>query len=584
MGLNFFAITETWLGSDEATKREIKTLAEVERISILTRNRNGRGGGVALAFDMTRAQFSIIKLPRNTFEVMCTRGKIEGIEREFIVFVIYLPPKMTAANLACFNEFLADSIEYVLQKYNEPYVVLTGDMNRKDVSPAVVDFPDIKLKPTAATRGQKCLDLTFTNFCDRILGAHVAPPLESNDGSSSSDHRVVFFETCLYKKPPISKSTFTFRPYTTRGEEMFGNLLLSTDWTFLEASEDPAEDLCTRLEVFTSLAFPEKTRTKTNRDKPWVTEIVRKISRRKRREYKRHRRSSRWKKLDDEMNSLVLEGKTSFFERIKTKVQRSSNTREYFKAVSALVNDNQKENERWKINELYPDMVDSEIAEVVATYFNRISMEYSPLERNQTEPDCSTICPSVHQISTRLRTFKKPRSQVRGDIPPKLVTKYHEVLALPLVTIFRRSFEQASWPSLWKTETVTIIPKCSRPTDLSQLRNLSCTPLFSKVMESFILEKLKEEVTLDLSQFGGIKGSSVDHFLIETWDKILRSLEDGRAAATLASIDFQKAFNRMSHQECLKAAEKMGASVPVRGMVKAFLTGRNMRVKINQVK
>ena len=64
-----------------------------------------------------------------------------------------------------------------------------------------------------------------------------------------------------------------------------------------------------------------------------------------------------------------------------------------------------------------------------------------------------------HEISTRLKTFKKPKSQVVGDIHPELVTKFHDMLAVPLAYVFNLSLATRAWPDLWKAETVSIIPK-----------------------------------------------------------------------------------------------------------------------------
>ena len=143
--------------------------------------------------------------------------------------------------------------------------------------------------------------------------------------------------------------------------------------------------------------------------------------------------------------------------------------------------------------------------------------------------------------------MKKPRSRVDGDIFRELVGKYCDVLVVPLHHVFLACYRNGSWPGLWKRETVTVISKCPRPSSLGELRNLSRTPLFSKLMESFILQDLKKEIKLHPRQFGGIKGAGVDHFLIKTWIEILCSLEEGRAAVTLASIDFEKAFNWVCH-------------------------------------
>ena len=72
----------------------------------------------------------------------------------------------------------------------------------------------------------------------------------------------------------------------------------------------------------------------------------------------------------------------------------------------------------------------------------------------------------------------------------------------------------------------------------------------------------------------------MNHFLIETWNEILTSLEDPNAAASLMSIDFEKAFNRMSHHQCLNALKKFNAKEHSIDLVHAFLFGRTMQVKI----
>ena len=132
--------------------------------------------------------------------------------------------------------------------------------------------------------------------------------------------------------------------------------------------------------------------------------------------------------------------------------------------------------------------------------------------------------------------MRKPKSTVEGDIDPRLVTRYSDLLAIPLHFLYCQIYGHLEWPELWSTETVHLIPKVPAPENLSQLRNLSCTPLFSKALESFILEDLKGKVSLSRNQFGGIKGTGVTHFLVETWNEILSALEDPRAAASLLSL------------------------------------------------
>ena len=148
--------------------------------------------------------------------------------------------------------------------------------------------------------------------------------------------------------------------------------------------------------------------------------------------------------------------------------------------------------------------------------------------------------------------------------------------------IYTQVYETLEWPKLWASETVHLIPKNSAPDSLKQLRNLSCTPLFSKVLESFILKSLKESTKLSSRQFGGQKGSGVNHFLVETWNSILSSLEDSRASVQLMSIDFEKAFNRMDHNTCLSALKKLNASDADIELVACFLRDRTMSVKVGK--
>ena len=171
---------------------------------------------------------------------------------------------------------------------------------------------------------------------------------------------------------------------------------------------------------------------------------------------------------------------------------------------------------------------------------------------------------------------------VRGDIFPDLVTKYADFLAIPLTAIYNDISRTQLWPSVWKEESVTIIPKTRSPTEIGQLRNISCTMLASKVYESFVLNWSLEQVKLKNNQFGGAKGCGAPHLLITVWQNILQDLEDCRAGTLLAAIDYAKAFNRMEYQERLKSIARHGASSEIIKLIATFLSGRNMSVRVGQ--
>ena len=68
--------------------------------------------------------------------------------------------------------------------------------------------------------------------------------------------------------------------------------------------------------------------------------------------------------------------------------------------------------------------------------------------------------------------------------------------------------------------------------------------------------------------------------MINVWQKILTNLEDRRAGVVLTSIDYAKAFNRLSFQHCLGAFAKQGASTPIIQLLASFLSDRNMTVRV----
>ena len=93
------------------------------------------------------------------------------------------------------------------------------------------------------------------------------------------------------------------------------------------------------------------------------------------------------------------------------------------------------------------------------------------------------------------------------------------------------------------------------------------------------MEDLRREIPADPTQYGGLKGCSVDHLLADLLDEVLAPLDEGNPSV-ITSIDFEKAFNRLDHGKCLDQLRSLGASSSSVGLVRSFLTNRQMRVKL----
>ena len=82
---------------------------------------------------------------------------------------------------------------------------------------------------------------------------------------------------------------------------------------------------------------------------------------------------------------------------------------------------------------------------------------------------------------------------------------------------------------------------------------------------------LRDQIDPDPVQYGGVKGSGVEQLLAEIWERILGGLEVGDTAVSLMGLDYEKAFNRMSHDECLAQLSRLGASADLTAVVFSFL-------------
>ena len=151
-----------------------------------------------------------------------------------------------------------------------------------------------------------------------------------------------------------------------------------------------------------------------------------------------------------------------------------------------------------------------------------------------------------------LKREKKTESRVVGDPFPHLVRECPEGFARPVACIFNEISRTSTWPTKWKTEHLTIIPKNPNPSDLSQCSNIICSTFFSMVLENQLLAKLREELIPYSEQYGGVKKCGAEHLLVDLWDAIASALEGGEQAGVLLGIDFEKAFNRMDHKVCLE--------------------------------
>ena len=128
-------------------------------------------------------------------------------------------------------------------------------------------------------------------------------------------------------------------------------------------------------------------------------------------------------------------------------------------------------------------------AEIIADFYSKISNEYEPIQLDHLPSYLpSNLPPQLEEFDVyqRILKMKNTRSVYPIDIPNKLIKEFAHVLAAPLTHIFNASLREQIYPSPWKKELVTPVPKVAECSSLTQLRKIACTSQFNKSYEYFI--------------------------------------------------------------------------------------------------
>ena len=202
--------------------------------------------------------------------------------------------------------------------------------------------------------------------------------------------------------------------------------------------------------------------------------------------------------------------------------------------------------------------------------------------------DSSSGCCDVNftpvKVMRVLKALKQKNSYGPDGFPNLLLKKLANVICEPLAFIFQSSFNCHVLPACWLHALVTPVFKKGPTSNPSNYRPISLTCVCCRVMERIInLELLNY-----LSQHGLI--SKYQHgFLCKhsTCSNLLESVHDwcvalnNKYTTDIIYVDFQKAFDSVSHQKLIIKLEGYGVHGDLLEWLKAFLSNRTQAVNIS---
>ena len=458
----FFAVvTETWI-SDGATQGEDKQdLLLGAGLSLICRNRppDQRGvsyGGVGLFFKEDQCNFKELRLDNpGNFEILPAIGTVPGLSRKVALLACYVPPNYTVARgTACLN-YIEELVIELKRRLKEPIVIITGDFNQWDIAQALQEFRDIKETCAGTTRGTRAIDRMFSNL-DNVVESGTLDPLQT-DGSPGnlreSDTRIFYLTASIRRKDRYKWLSYSYRYNNEESSKLFDEWLARKDWAAL--LQTPTSDFKAELyqkEINWAIVafFPLKTTKRRSTDPPWINGTVKKLVKGRKRMFKRTGgRTGEWKEVKKKIKELIEKRCRRFHEKQKEHLLAKDGDRVFFKQTKNYLS--KQRPKAFDVQDMFAGRPEAEVAEHLADHFNVISNEFEPLDKQRDIPTSHSRPLKILQpfeVALRLRKFKKPKSMVRGDIFPDLVTKYADLLAVPLTAIYNDISDTKTWPKI----------------------------------------------------------------------------------------------------------------------------------------
>ena len=167
-------------------------------------------------------------------------------------------------------------------------------------------------------------------------------------------------------------------------------------------------------------------------------------------------------------------------------------------------------------------------------------------------------------------------------ISSSVVKKTSDSIISPLVHVFNLSIKKGVFPSELKIARVVPLYKSGDPLSFSNYRPVSILPLFSKILERLMYERLlsfvNENKLLYSYQFGFRYGHSPNLAMIILIDKISNALENGEYVLGLF-LDFSKAFDTVNHSILYEKLEFYGVRGHCLDLFKSYLSQRKQYVE-----
>ena len=518
-------MSETWERQTQSLDNLLSSF-QLKTISHKRENNNNNrqpGGGCAIFYNETR--FSVEKLevsPPDGVEAtwaIFTPKKTDSMTyrvNKILVGSIYVSPR--SRHKADTINHIIETMHYVRSLYdNDIHFLFGGDFNRLDISEILNSHGALKQFVSSPTRKQALQEIILTDLHTFFYPPTTLPPLQvdSDKGGSDSDHNTIVMaprSNTQFKVDHVKK-TRTIRPTPQSKIEDFGKEITTHTWSDVLQAESVDEKTSLFHNYILHLLnkhFPEKKVNMSSLDKKWMSPTLKTLHRRMQREFFKHNKRKKWRKLKSSYKKLKRKSVKSYFSNFVNEL-KATNPGKWYGMAKKIGAVNQMTQGDIQVEAL-DGLTNKESAQAIAEHFASVSNQYLPVDKSQLPAYLPAPLPPLvneYDVYLKLKGQKNTKSTLPIDIPDNLRKEFAPEISLPLTNIINACLTQQKFPSMWKFEWVSPVPKVTNPKTLKDLRKISCTSNYSKNFERLLKEYILADIcdNMDIGQFGGQEGT-----------------------------------------------------------------------------
>ena len=592
--IHICALNETRLDED-INDGEIK----IPGYSIIRRDRNRRGGGVAI-YIKDYIQFKVFK-DRSFSDLEAILISIELKKSQPMFFLNwYRPPSSKSEVLSIYEDVLS-----FMSNFNFHSIIM-GDINidisKKPFSHETKKYDRINniygyhyVNTTKCTRitseTATLIDHMLTNNPEKIKTSGV---LEVCMG----DHFLNFLVWKSYRFVTHSHNDVTFRKSRGIDWEAFREDLRKENWSDIQKFDDIDDAVKKWEDMVTSVInkhMPLKTKRMRKKYSPWLNESIFELMKQRdniKRRAIRQKSEYLWKeykKLRNKVTFVIRKTKRQYYVDKLAECPGKNQTWTVLK--SFLPNNNTSSNLVCDDSYSKACEFNDHFANVATDLLNK---------RNNCVGDCHAF--NLPEQGKRENTFtafnlvsevevmdeiirlKNKKSVGVDNISVQVLKSCSDILIKAITYLINKSLIGGKVSNFWKIAKVIPLHKKGDRSNPDNYRPISLLPCISKLLERIVqlqlLRYLQDNEIMAEVQSGFRANHSTMTALAKVTDDWLMAMDVGEYTGVVF-VDLQKAFDTVDHQVLLNKLSTNGIKGVVLQWFKSYLTNRRIVTKVN---